>query len=31
MMADSGSEEIAVIGNTDLTSAELENNIKNTV
>nr|XP_046219288.1 sorting nexin-4 isoform X1 [Oncorhynchus gorbuscha] len=31
MMADSGSEEIAVIGNTDLTSAELENNIKNTM
>ncbi|XP_014029243.1 sorting nexin-4 isoform X1 [Salmo salar] len=31
MMADSGPEEIAVIGNTDLTSAELENNIKNTM
>uniref|UniRef100_A0A8C7I0H5 Sorting nexin 4 n=1 Tax=Oncorhynchus kisutch TaxID=8019 RepID=A0A8C7I0H5_ONCKI len=30
-MADSGPEEIAVIGNTDLTSAELENNIKNTM
>ncbi|CAB1328722.1 unnamed protein product, partial [Coregonus sp. 'balchen'] len=31
MMAVSGPEEIAVIGNTDLTSAELENNIKNTM
>lgn len=31
MMADSGPKEVAVIGNTDLTSAELDNNIKNTV
>lgn len=32
MMADSGStEEVAVIGNTDITSAESENNIINTV
>uniref|UniRef100_A0A3B4DSY9 PX domain-containing protein n=2 Tax=Pygocentrus nattereri TaxID=42514 RepID=A0A3B4DSY9_PYGNA len=31
MMADTGSEEIAVIGNTDLTPSELENNIKNTM
>ena len=32
MMADSGSnEEVAVIGNTDITSTELENNIINTV
>lgn len=31
MMADSLSEEIAVIGNTDLTPSELENNIRNTV
>lgn len=31
-MADSGSsEEVAVIGNTDITSAESENNIINTV
>lgn len=30
-MADSGSEDIAVIGNTDLTPSESENNIKNTV
>lgn len=30
-MSDSESEEIAVIGNTDITSAELENNIRNTV
>ncbi|KAM9485512.1 sorting nexin-4-like isoform 1-T1 [Salvelinus alpinus] len=31
MMADSGPKEVAVIGNTDLTSAELDNNIKNTM
>ncbi|KAM6946285.1 sorting nexin-4 [Aplochiton taeniatus] len=31
MMADSETEEIAVIGNTDITSAELENNIRNTM
>lgn len=31
MMADSGSEDIAVVGNTDLTPSALENNIKNTV
>lgn len=32
MMADSGSiEEVAVIGNTDITSTESENNIINTV
>lgn len=32
MMADSGSnEEVAVIGNTDITSVESENNIINTV
>lgn len=32
MMADSGSsEEVAVIGNIDLTSSESENNIINTV
>lgn len=31
MMADTGSEEVAVIGNTDLTPGEIENNIKNTV
>lgn len=32
MMADSGSsEEVAVIGNTDLTSSESENNVINTV
>ncbi|XP_064166821.1 sorting nexin-4 isoform X2 [Anguilla rostrata] len=30
-MADSSSEEIAVIGNTDLTAAELENNRNNTM
>ncbi|KTF73746.1 hypothetical protein cypCar_00043917 [Cyprinus carpio] len=30
-MADSGSEEIAVIGNTDLTPSESENNLKNTM
>lgn len=30
-MADSGSEDIAVIGNTDLTPSESENNLKNTV
>uniref|UniRef100_A0A674F1U4 Sorting nexin 4 n=1 Tax=Salmo trutta TaxID=8032 RepID=A0A674F1U4_SALTR len=30
-MADSGPKEVAVIGNTDLTSAELDNNIKNTM
>lgn len=30
-MADSGSEAIAVIGNTDLTPSESENNLKNTV
>lgn len=32
MMADSGSnEEVAVIGNTDITSTESENNMINTV
>ncbi|XP_035629878.1 sorting nexin-4-like isoform X1 [Oncorhynchus keta] len=31
MMADSGPKEVAVIGNTELTSAELDNNIKNTM
>lgn len=32
MMADSGSsEEVAVIGNTDLNSSESENNVINTV
>lgn len=31
MMADSGSEDIAVVGNTDVTPSALENNIKNTV
>lgn len=31
MMADTGSEEVAVIGNTDLTPGEIENNMKNTV
>ncbi|XP_046902237.1 sorting nexin-4 [Hypomesus transpacificus] len=31
MMADSGTEEIAVIGNIDITSSELENNIRNTM
>ncbi|KAF5890697.1 sorting nexin-4, partial [Clarias magur] len=31
MMADSGSEDIAVVGNTDLTPSALENNIKNTM
>ncbi|XP_067266492.1 sorting nexin-4 isoform X1 [Chanodichthys erythropterus] len=30
-MADSGSEDIAVIGNTDLTPSESENNLKNTM
>uniref|UniRef100_A0A671KJE2 Sorting nexin-4-like n=1 Tax=Sinocyclocheilus anshuiensis TaxID=1608454 RepID=A0A671KJE2_9TELE len=30
-MADSGSEAIAVIGNTDLTPSESENNLKNTM
>uniref|UniRef100_A0AAZ3RZL9 PX domain-containing protein n=1 Tax=Oncorhynchus tshawytscha TaxID=74940 RepID=A0AAZ3RZL9_ONCTS len=30
-MADSGPKEVAVIGNTELTSAELDNNIKNTM
>uniref|UniRef100_A0A673HBK8 Sorting nexin-4-like n=1 Tax=Sinocyclocheilus rhinocerous TaxID=307959 RepID=A0A673HBK8_9TELE len=30
-MADSGSEDIAVIGNTDLTPLESENNLKNTM
>lgn len=30
-MADSGSEDIAVIGNTDMTPSESENNLKNTV
>ncbi|TSK92903.1 Sorting nexin-4 [Bagarius yarrelli] len=31
MMADSGSEDIAVVGNLDLTPSALENNIKNTM
>ncbi|KAG7502067.1 sorting nexin-4-like [Solea senegalensis] len=31
MMADSGSSEVAVIGNTDLTSSESENNTMNTM
>uniref|UniRef100_A0A6Q2WXQ5 PX domain-containing protein n=1 Tax=Esox lucius TaxID=8010 RepID=A0A6Q2WXQ5_ESOLU len=31
MMADSAPEEIAVIGNIDITSAELKNNIRNTM
>lgn len=31
IMADSGSKDIAVIGNTDLTPSESENNLKNTV
>uniref|UniRef100_A0A8D3ABT8 PX domain-containing protein n=1 Tax=Scophthalmus maximus TaxID=52904 RepID=A0A8D3ABT8_SCOMX len=31
MMAESGSSEVAVIGNVDLTSTELENNIINTM
>ncbi|XP_053483275.1 sorting nexin-4 [Ictalurus furcatus] len=31
MMADSGSEDIAVVGNTDVTPSALENNIKNTM
>ncbi|XP_029516034.2 sorting nexin-4-like isoform X1 [Oncorhynchus nerka] len=31
MMADSGPKDVAVIGNTELTSAELDNNIKNTM
>ncbi|XP_031415735.1 sorting nexin-4 [Clupea harengus] len=31
MMADTGSEEVAVIGNTDLTPGEIENNMKNTM
>ncbi|XP_056321660.1 sorting nexin-4 isoform X1 [Danio aesculapii] len=30
-MADSGSEDIAVIGNTDLTPSESQNNLKNTM
>ncbi len=30
-MADSGSKDIAVIGNTDLTPSSLKNNLKNTV
>lgn len=31
MMADTGSDEVAVIGNIDLTPGEIENNMKNTV
>uniref|UniRef100_A0A4W4FE42 PX domain-containing protein n=1 Tax=Electrophorus electricus TaxID=8005 RepID=A0A4W4FE42_ELEEL len=31
MMADTGSEDVAVIGNTDQTPSELQNNIKNTM
>ncbi|KAG5283420.1 hypothetical protein AALO_G00041890 [Alosa alosa] len=31
MMADTGSDEVAVIGNIDLTPGEIENNMKNTM